>query len=138
MGNVAIGPGDVLALRGAAGIEQGGLREQHKRTLGVAAVPHRIFRAGDLLHAASQMQGCRTRTLGSFPRNRLRKCVVHLEHSWPLAITLQPAVVGRSETLCSHAQKLTRSDITERGVELPDGVQSVHATRSPNGAPELV
>ena len=124
---MAIRPRNVLAFRSAARIEQGRLRQQYKRPLGVAAMAHSIFRGGNLLHASAKVHGRCARTVGGLPWDRLRERVVHLEYSRPVAITPELAAVRRSETLPGHLQQLARSDIAERGVELPNRSQTVHS-----------
>jgi len=49
VGDVAVGPGDVLPCWGASGIEKGWLREQDERAIGVTAVAHVVFGGGDFL-----------------------------------------------------------------------------------------
>ncbi len=127
IGNMAIRPGYVLAFGSAARIEQGRLGEQHKRLLGVKAMSHGIFRGGNLRHGSAQVHGCGARTIGGPPWDRLRECVIHLEDSRRLAVTLELSAVRRGKTLAGYLHQVARSDITEGGVELTKRSQAVHS-----------
>jgi hypothetical protein len=55
VGDVAVGPEDVAAGRGAGGIEERGLRGEDERALGGAALGDGGFRGGDLFECAAEM-----------------------------------------------------------------------------------
>ena len=69
VGDVAVGPGDVLPCWSAGGIEEGGLGQKDKRPLSVAAVAHRVFGRGDLLESTAEMNGGSPTAIRGFPRN---------------------------------------------------------------------
>src|ERR1700736_1003750 len=79
VGDVAIGPGGVLAYRGAGWIEKAGLREQDEGTIGVAAVPHDGFGSGDFFGGAAEMHGGGAQAIGSAPRGGMMERVIDLE-----------------------------------------------------------
>jgi len=53
VGNVAVGPCNVLPCRCACGVEEAGLGKEYERALGVPAVAHVVFGRGDFLECAS-------------------------------------------------------------------------------------
>ena len=54
---MAVGPAGVFAFRGAGGVEEARLHEQHERTGGVFALRDRVLRGGDLVERAADVHG---------------------------------------------------------------------------------
>ena len=57
VGDVTVGPCDVLPCRSARGIEEAWLREEHEGPLRMATVAHVVFGRDDFVEAAAEMHG---------------------------------------------------------------------------------
>ena len=79
VGDVAVGPGDVLALGSAAGVEESGLGNEDEGAFGVAAGGHGGFGGGDLRQAATEVDGSCSEAGGGAPGDGTGEGVVDLE-----------------------------------------------------------
>src|SRR4051812_15424517 len=95
-GNMTIRPGHVLVRGGTAGIEQGRLAEQHKRSVARHSAPNRGLGTCDLRMRGAEMDCPRTAAWLGRPGYGLRERPVHFEDTRAVAILLQfPAVTPR-------------------------------------------
>src|SRR5208283_3246023 len=113
---MTIGPRGMLALRRACRVEQTGLCQQDKRSLGMVTMPHCFLRRSDFLQSAPQMHGCGTQTFIRFPRNWARQGIVNLEYAGTVTILLELTAVRRRQPVARYAQQLARSHIAERDI----------------------
>src|SRR5260370_862891 len=84
---------------GAGGIEEGGLSEQDKRALGVAAVGHVVFGRRDFLEAAAEMHGGGARAVRGFPGNGAAQGVIDFENAGSVAVVRKLTGESRGETI---------------------------------------
>ncbi len=66
--NVAVSPARVAPCRGARGIKEAWLRQQHERHPGNCSIPRGSLRSFDFVRAATEVQSRAARALGVSPR----------------------------------------------------------------------
>ena len=102
--DVAVSPNGVLARRGARGVEERLLHEQHVRFFGMLALPRVTFGLRDLGQRAAEMNGDRARTILRLPRDRPVEREIHFEHARSVAKFLQSATIARRESRSGNLQ----------------------------------
>src|SRR5262249_55999311 len=61
-------------------IEQAWLREEDERAIRMGAVPHGVFRSGDFVRGAAEVNCSGAQAFGSLPWNRASQGVIDLEN----------------------------------------------------------
>src|SRR5215212_6088402 len=104
VGNVAVGPDGVLALRGARAVEEALLGEQDEGALGVFAPKDGGLSGGDLIQCPADMNGPGTAAPFCLPGDRTTKREVYLEDARAVAVPCQSAPVTPREVLPRNLQ----------------------------------
>src|SRR5262249_40087543 len=116
IGNVTVTPCRMLAGRGARGIEQAGLREQHKRTWRSLSLPGTSLGLADLIQRAAQMNCPGMGAFGGAPRDWPAERPIHFESRDPVTKPLQLATIrgpawSWQSPVARHLHQLARSHI---------------------------
>src|SRR5579884_4261605 len=114
VGHVTVGPGDVLSLRRARGIEQRRLREQDKWPVRMPVLPDCKFGFGDFFHCSAQMDRSGAGALSGLPRNGSGKGVVQLEGPRAVPETSQILLELTREPVAGKVQQLARADVANQ------------------------
>ena len=116
VGDVAVGPCNVLPCRSARGIEEAGLREEDEGPLRMTGVSHVVFGRGNFLEAAAKMDSGGARAVRRFPGNGAVESVIDFEDGGTVAIFRQVTGESHRKTIARDAQQLVRRDVAENGV----------------------
>ena len=112
--------------RGAGGIEEGRLDEQHEGTARMLALRNRLLGGGDLVESAAEMHGAGAGNLRRAPRDRAVEGPVELEDTWPVAVASEPSRVPVGQAVAGQPQELTRGHVEQRGAGVCDLVERLH------------
>ena len=113
VGHVAVSPSDVFARGSAGGIEERRLREEDERALRMTAVAHIVFRCGDFLEGAAEMDGGGAGTLGRLPGNGSVQGVIDFEDARAVAESCELVSKPRRKAIASDTQELMRRYVTQ-------------------------
>ncbi len=119
VGNVAVGPSDVLAGGCAGGVEEGGLRQQDKGASGAATAGHVGFGGCDIVERAAKVDSAGAQAGGGVPGNGAREGVVDFECGGAVLVAAKLAAVGAGESmllgfgLAGEGEELPRRDVAE-------------------------
>src|SRR4051812_9087700 len=97
MRHMAIGPRSVPIGRRPTGIKETGLYQYDKGLRVHRSTMNQLFRAGDLLQVAPQMNGSGAAALGVTPGDRAAQGPIHLEDPGSIPESLQAAPVVRGQ-----------------------------------------
>src|SRR5579875_3111975 len=97
----------------ARGVEERGLHQENEGTVGDLAVGRGVFRPGNLVQGAAEVNGDGAAALACGPGYGVGEGVVDLKSARPIAKLLQGFAIGLLEPVGGKAQKLPRSDIAE-------------------------
>ena len=108
VGHMTIGPQNMFSFGRTRWIVERGLRYQHKRLFGFAAIGNFGFGSRNLLKRSAQVNRDCPMAICRAPRNRLRKSVIDLERSRRALEPLQLAFVFGRKPLARDFNQLTR------------------------------
>jgi hypothetical protein len=90
---MAISPGRVHSLGGAARIEEAGLCYENKRLFRKNPTPDIQFGSSDFVQSATQVERACVGALGISPRNWAIQGPIHLEDPGPVAVLLKALLI---------------------------------------------
>src|SRR5919112_2865411 len=113
VGDVAVRPHSVLALRSARGVEEALLGEQDKGPLRVLSPGDGGLARGDFLQRPTEVHGPGTPALLRSPGYRTIEREVDLEDAGPVAVALEGPPIPLREVLAGNGEELSRRNVEE-------------------------